>query len=700
MSPSAANPRSHARSIISSVGGAVSAAKVFIVFGLAVIFAPILVVTLWHLIRNWGWWRVQSEEGGRRYVKTWHGWVTKDNYEQRQKRLWYRNIFGDKGTTAHVVRIAWTPQGAESHRAIQKRRGIIVRRMLHWLGFSKADERGVGNSSDIEMGTILEPPTIRITEASAADTVRSRYFLRPISIEQVDGPSDSGSIGTSRFMSGALRHSSGLEDIGDTVRRRRGSTEHSTLWQANSSETSRATITQFIMPAHNFRTPVWADQLFSMGASQDTTTPLPSRKSSGNQAQERSKALSKLSYTSPAQSAAATRVRRAVRSSPASSTPPVLSALAGLRSSTQLSAAIDLDSLSSYLESSSAYGRYGSLTAGRVLSFEALESLSSPTLVRSQSLTQRLKARARPSGTGIFPYIRRRFSGESKRDKLDRQPMAEKAMLVDAQHALPEHEDEEPFVDLAPQYVDIQTSAVATLRPRKTDMGNSNSKLRPAFQFNLDNIQDANNAALALTSITNLATHLGSIAPQSYSLKPKEPGFESLSPPKRGSPTRASGPTDSATPILLPRRSTTHNSIIPSISLEEATKTTFRNPHSPVDAICPLLSLAEKVHQEELRQRLQWLDLRCTIKNRGAALGVLSESLEAVAEPQSNDTVLRKRGGLRRVGRFERGSQQQAVVVAGQESVVKRASDCGAVRAKAKVNSLIIHFRSFLELFC
>jgi len=119
-----------------------------------------------------------------------------------------------------------------------------------------------------------------------------------------------------------------------------------------------------------------------------------------------------------------------------------------------------------------------------------------------------------------------------------------------------------------------------------------------------------------------------------------------------------------------------------------------------VDAICPLLSLAEKAHQEELRQRLQWLDLRCTIKNRGAALGVLSESLEAVAEPQSNNTVLRKRGGLRRVGRFERGSQQQAAVVVGQESVVKRASDCGAVRAKPKVNSLIIHFRSFLELFC
>lgn len=699
MSPSAAKPRSHARSLVFTVVGAVSAASILVILALAAIFVPtlailalgailvpILAITLWHLVRNWGWWRVRGEEGNRRYVKTWHGWVAKDKHDQRQRTPWYRNMFGVKATTAHTVRISWKPQGAESHRTLQQWRGTNMRRMLLWLGIYRADERDVGSATDVEMGTIPEPPTIRITEASAADTVRSQYFLRPISIEQVDGPSESRSIGTTHVMSGALRQSSGFEDIGDTVRRRGGSTEHSSIWQANSSETSRATITQFIMPTHNFRTPAWADQLFSVQTSQDTTTPLSSRNTSGNQARERSQALSKLPLTPLVQSAAAERVRRAVRSSPASSTPPVMSALAGLRSSTQLSAAIDLDSLSSYLESSSAYGRYGSLTAGRVLPFDALEPNSSPATVRSQSPTQRLEARARPSIMGISPCIKRQFSGESKHDKLSGQPVVEKAVFVGVQNALPEHEDEEPLHGITTHYEYIQPLAVATPRPRMTGFWESNSNLGPASQLNLDNTQDASNAALPLDSIPNFATQLGSTALPSYSPKPTEPSFAPLSPPKRGSPPKASGPTDILTPKLLPRRSTTHTSFIPSLSLADPTTPIPQLPHPPVETPFSLLSLVEKAHQEELRQRLQWLDLRCTIKNRGTALPVLSETREAVAEPGSSDTVLRKRGGLRRVGRFERGGHLQAAAgFGGSEHGGKRASECGAVRAKPKV---------------
>lgn len=650
----------------SSVRGAGLAARIFTVSGLAAIFVPLLVITLWHLVRNWGWWRIKSEQGDPRYVKTWHGWVAKDTSEHKQKIFWYRNIYGGRATTAHDVRIAWTPKGAGTHRAIQKRRGTGLRQMLQWFGFYTTNERGVGSSTDVEMGTIPEPPTIRITEASVADTVRSRYFLKPMSIEQVDGPSESGSIRTSHVMSGALRHSSGVEDIEDTVRRRRGSTEHSPVWKANSSETSRATITQFIMPTHNFRTPVWADQLFSIGASRGTTTPLSCRKSSGNQvqAQERSRALSKLSYTPPVQSAASIRIRRGVRSSPASSPPLIMSALAGLRSSTQLSAAIDLDDLSTYLESNSAYGRYGSLTAGRVLPFEVMEALSSPAIVRSQSLTQRFKARARPSVMGILPNIRRRISGENKHDKLDGQPVAESKILVGAQNALPEHEDEESLYGTTPYHEDIQTSAVTTPQPRMTGLGENNSNLGPASQHSLGHTQDTSNAALPLTSLTNLATHLGSIAPQSSGPKPKEAGFESLSPPKRGAPTKVSELTGFPTPKLLPCRSTTRSSIVPSIVLPEAKTTTPQPSHSPVEVKFPLLSAAEKAHQdEELRQRLQWLDLRCTIKKKEAALGILSENQGPIAGPQSNYSVLRKSGGLRRVGRFERGSQQQATVV-------------------------------------
>lgn len=678
MSPSAAKPRSNARSLTFTLVGAVSAAGVLVILALAAIFVPILAMTLWHLVRNWGWWRVRGEEGDRRYVKTWHGWVVRDKREQRQRRPWYRNIFGVKATTTHTVRVTWKPQGTESHRTLQQRRGTNLRRMLLWLGFYRADERDVGGATDVEMGTIPEPPTIRITEASAADTVRSQYFLRPTSIEQVDGPSESRSIGTSHVMSGALRQSSDVEDIGDTVRRRGGSTEHSSIWQANSSETSRATITQFMMPTHNFRTPAWADRLFSVETCQDTTTPLSSSNSSGNQARERSQALSKLPSTPLVQSAATERVRLAVRSSPASSTPPVKSALAGLRSSTQLSAAIDLDSLSSYLESSSAYGRYGSLTAGRVLPFEALEPISSPPIIHSQSPAQRLEARDRPSMMGIFPSIKRQFGGESNHDKLDGQPVVEKAISLGVQNTLPKDEDEEPLHGITTHYEYIQPLAVATPRPRMTGFWESNSNPGPASQLNLDNTQDASNTSLPPIPNTNLATHLSSTAPQPCSPKPREPSLVPLFPPKRGSSPKASGPTDILTPKLLPRRSTTHTSFIPSLSLADSTTAIPRLPNPPVETASPLLSLVETVHQEELRQRLQWLDLRCTIKNRRAALSVLSETGEAVAEPRSSDTVLRKRGGLRRVGRLERVSQQQVAVREGKENGGKRASECGA----------------------
>lgn len=694
MSPSAAKSRSHARSLGFALVVVVSAAGIlvilaltadfghhFAILALAAFLVPILAMTLWYLVRNWDWWRVRGNEGDQRYVKTWHGWVAKDKHKQRQGRPWYRNIFGSKATTTRKVPIAWTLQGAESHRTVQQRRGTNLQRMLQWLRIYQANERDVGNSTDVEMGTIPEPPTIRITEPSAADTVRSQYFLRPISIEQVDGPSDFKPVRTSHVMSGALRHSSGVEDIGDTVRRRRGSTDHSSVWQANSSETSRATVTQFIMPTHNFRTPAWADQLFSTGISQDSTTPLTSRKSSSNQAQERSKPPSKTRFTPSIQSATTERVRRVVRSSPAS-TPLVRSALADLRSSTQLSGTIDLDNLSSYLESSSAYGRFGSLAAGRVLPFEAREPVSAPAIVGSQSPTQQLKVRPRPLMIGLFPNIRRQSSRKRKHDELDDQPVAKTSMSTGAQDTLPEHVVVEPLRGITTHYEYIQPVAVDAPRPRTTGFEGSNSSLRSASQPGMGNAQDASDAALTLNSVSRHAKHISSTSTQSYTPKPKTPSFESLIPPKRGLPTKPSGLTNFPAPQLSPRKSTTRSSMIPSISLLETTTPTPQDPHSPLEASSTLLSLDEKGHQDELRQRLQWLDLRCTIKNRRAALPVLSK----VHKPRSYETVLRKRGGLRRVGRFDRGSQLLAAAVGGgKENREEEGSECGAVRAKPEV---------------
>lgn len=67
-------------------------------------------------------------------------------------------------------------------------------------------------------------------------------------------------------------------------------------------------------------------------------------------------------------------------------------------------------------------------------------------------------------------------------------------------------------------------------------------------------------------------------------------------------------------------------------------------------------SAAQEAAQEELRQRLPWLDLRCTIRSRDCiVLEVASDDREVQEIAGSIGAQVLEQRGLRRVGRFERG---------------------------------------------
>ena len=609
--------------------------------GLSIVFVPFFILVLWNLLHNWGWWRLRRERGTREYVKTWHGWIERGKYERRLRHRRSRSFFGGKVTSAHIVRISWTPDGARTQQILQKGPEISLRRLLEWLGLRKRKSHRAGTSTDVELGVIPEPPTIRITEASAANTLRSRECRRPISIEQVDGPSDFGSSTTSRVISGALPNPSDAVDNGDTVRRRRSSAEHSTVWQADSSETSRATMTQFIMPSHDLRTPLWADRLFGIGGSWPTTTPLSSRTPSSSQLPEVQFLESPNTDPTNVRYQSTKSARQVVRSSPAFSPPLTVASNAGFRSSTQLSAAIDLDNLSNYLESGSRYGRYGPNTSSRALPVQATSPLAQSPHVRSQSLTRRLRARARPGVGGFFfPNIRRRHSKDTKLDGPIQDLEAAKEAIPSTGENLQNYENEESLDGIMSYHEDIEPS-MFSLAPMPDGRGlrDISNALRASSQTSFETFNSACGGHKPWMSAANCLTS-------------KKPHFATLATRKHVLPLRANEQEDPSTPQLLPRKLTVKSFDIPSLSLAESSNTACQQEH------LPSLSLTEKARREQLRQRLQWLDLRCTVRNQHPLiLDVLVEDNPAASISKSGREVFTTRRGLRRVGCFRLDSQ-------------------------------------------
>ena len=608
--------------------------RVMAAIALSVVFVPFFILAFWNLLHNWGWWRLRREQGTREYVKTWHGWMERGKYERGSGHRGNRSIFGGKVTSAHIVRISWTPDGARTQQILQKGPEISLRRLLEWLGLRKLTSHKVGTSTDVELGVIPEPPTIRITEASAANTLRSRERPRPISIEQVDGPSDFGSTTTSRVISGALRHSSDAVDNGDTVRRRRSSTEHSTVWQANSSETSRATVTQFIMPSHDIRTPIWADRLFGIGGSWPTTSPLSSRKPSSNQQPDARFLEPANTFSTNAWYQSTRPARRVVRSSPAFSPALTMAPTAGFRSSTQLSAAIDLDNLSNYLESGSRYGWHGPFASGRALPVQDMKPLAQSPVVRSQSLPRRSRARARPGIGGFFPNIRPRHSKDSRLDGPIKDIEVAKEIVPSTGENLQNFGNEESLDGMMSYHEDYEPSMVSLASMSGVRGLRDISNALRTSQTSFETFDTACDEHKPLTTTTNRLTT-------------KKPHFSSIATRRYVLPLRVNEQEDPLTPQLLPRKLTVKSFDIPSLSLAESSNTACQQE------LLPSLSLAEKARREQLRQRLQWLDLRCTVRNQHPLVpNDADEDKATTSESESCQEAFKPRQGLRRVGCF------------------------------------------------
>lgn len=175
----------------------------------------------------------------------------------------------------------------------------------------------------------------------------------------------------------------------------------------------QATVTQFFMPVHGFRTPVWAENLFgqhspgkpnlkpSKHQSSATVTPIPSDQDQAplpgrdTLRQERNAA------------------RRVIQSSPTPMQPLAASALHDFRSSTVLSTSIEFESLFAYIDRGSRYGRFGTTNPPRrLVDIDSVKRIDVP--MQSQSLTQRPQKHRRPSIGNLFPSLRRHLSRAHK----------------------------------------------------------------------------------------------------------------------------------------------------------------------------------------------------------------------------------------------------------------------------------------------
>ena len=226
---------------------------IFGVISLSALLSLFVFGALVLIVRNWGWWRVRKFERRRYYVKTWHGWTSKEKHEARLRRYQerrdsLRDTFQWKTTSANMSWVFWDPNGSRQRLYMKLRQTKILNWLPRWMrswppGSLKPsypfdlqqetrNRTSNSRSQDIELGAIHDASHRRRTDFQAG------------AITQVDGPpSDIHTVRSVRFMTENIPDSS--EDQvtdGATVRRRRGDTIDSTAWHANSSETSRVSV--------------------------------------------------------------------------------------------------------------------------------------------------------------------------------------------------------------------------------------------------------------------------------------------------------------------------------------------------------------------------------------------------------------------------------------------------------------------------
>ena len=112
---------------------------------LGVAFILILGVVMGRLVTNWGWWRLRGPGPKPHYVKTWHGWVVRDdfkgNFAEPEKPQVLRQFwFWEWGLTrADYEWYCWDPHGHGKRREEEVRNRSYVRKLLRWIGIIKQD---------------------------------------------------------------------------------------------------------------------------------------------------------------------------------------------------------------------------------------------------------------------------------------------------------------------------------------------------------------------------------------------------------------------------------------------------------------------------------------------------------------------------------------------------------------------------------
>ncbi|KAL8824437.1 MAG: hypothetical protein Q9191_005058 [Dirinaria sp. TL-2023a] len=656
--------------------GSIGFAKIFSIVALSITFAPFFFLLLWKLIQNWGWWRVKREKGDRVYVKTCHGWVNEDRYlknaQKRGRTPGTRHFFGWKVTTAHLVQISWTPDGSRVERLLNTRNRSRLRRLPYWSRMRKPNAPGSSDPVDMEMGVIPEPPPVhsRSSRAGGRRVTKQRgrdhdsleqldgRFERPLDGE-FDGPAEPRPPPLLYMMSSGLRHSSSEYNESNTVRRRFVTSDRAGAWQANSSETSRATITQFIMPTHDFRTPVWANNLFGHETARYTMTSSQSDHPTfafqpDESASKRPLALVNEKGESPYNQGG----RRAVRSSPNFSSPFTVSAAYGIGPSEMHTAAAKLDNSLDFLRRDLGY--VGNAQSNLPFQLKSSRMNGPSRWQQSQSLTQRWKPRARPSINRLLSSIKRK-SGHLGKRTISRVQISIQEPSTVTGDMLREYENEGSLDDAVSYHTESEASFGAVPRALSEAISDSFTTVRPTspavYGFYYEDIRDYRNPPAANVSGPNLA-----MAPREML---NAPYLKSGPLRKRASRGSNTGPMSPTTPRLVAHSTSLSSSRIPSMSLADATTQATAAVLKKRDIT------AGSTIPEELRERLPWLDLRCTMRmKKGNTLHSLYELEEHTNFPTVSVNGPRSRRGLRRVGNFlEPGQRSSEGVSKGKENM-------------------------------
>lgn len=212
---------------------ALGAISVFLMIG------PFLIWRFWASVNNWGWWRPGAPRNShhhRHYIRTWHGWVTVEKYEEgvakrKRARTRLHKKLAWKTSTADYGWIFWDPNG-ERQRVFEGTKKPLAKWLPAWVrsrefgssSWRKGDERLQNGAGDLEkglhqMGATQYPPETRRAHHTEARG-RTRNGSIPSRSGQLDGLQDQvASSTTGALMSGALTSECDMQNAG-TIRRR------------------------------------------------------------------------------------------------------------------------------------------------------------------------------------------------------------------------------------------------------------------------------------------------------------------------------------------------------------------------------------------------------------------------------------------------------------------------------------------------